>query len=289
MILLSLTASWFLASQPNSSTLPPTLQWDLKSGITQPVIPPEFLQEWKQSLLKLQSPILRPLADLHQSFETAKVYFLKQDFENSKNQLAALEIEIFSQPTWSLDLRLLVAKIEGLRANLAVAEKNDLQKQQATERLLFLVKDQSPEIQKRLLDLLPTESSKSSRKTRSRIYRDFAGTSWQAGWIDQEGKHAKIFSSDLIPDSEKAKALLLRSRPLTMRATQIQIRLINSEIIVLPADPIYWRKDENLENKQESKSIWKSPWLWVAVGALAGGAGYLTYSQLQSGGDRRTR
>lgn len=286
MILLGLISNLILVSSQPS--LPSALVWDLKPKSIQPQIDWGQLRSWQQNLILIQTPSSRSLEDLRHSFDLSKSDFLKQRFEDSKAKLDELEKEIFSKPQWTEELKILIAHLEGLRANIAFATKNPTEMKKAAQRLLRIAKEQRPEVEKRLLSLLPTEATETTTPSRMKIYRDFDGPWWQAGWIDADNRAEIIVRISWIPKPTHRKDLFLRSRPLSLRPKNFQIHFPDGQILALPPDSTYFETSKSLPSRTPTPSVWKSPWLWAGVSILVGGVGYFTYSQLKAGSPQRT-
>ncbi len=282
MILIGSIFTLIISNLPAPAAAP--LVWDLSFEKSESSLPPELLVQWKHSLLENRTFNKVSLADLGKHFESAKTDFLKQKFSAARQKLISLENDLFSQPKLSSEIKFLIGKLEALRANLAASENNELEKGRAIQRVLFLAIKEP-----QLLQLLPIGFRNSLPKDVSTLFQQFEGIFWVSGWADSQKTYKKVSKISILPPEKLEKDIFARTRPILLRDKDILVRLPNQREILLPADPMYWRQTETAKTVEPTKPLWKSPWFWVVAGALAGGAGYFTYTQLQTGSQKRTR
>ena len=285
MILTASIFSFFLLSLPASA---PNLIFDLRTPNETSTIPTEGQQEWRTRLLEAKLKSRAGMAGLENIFEKAKVEFLKHDTKAAYELLLNLESELFGLPLNSKDLKILVGKLEALRANLASATNNEAAKLLASSRVLAIASTLSEVDQKILLDLLPSSANQLKAEKKTQLFQEFSGSVWTSGWRNSDRSKNILYQTSIVPAKKEIKAIFIRTRPESLRDRAIKILISKDQELSLSADPLYWQADKNLADSKNKKSIWKSPWVWVLAGALAGGAGYLTYSQLQSGSKNKT-
>ncbi len=255
-----------------------TWNWASKSKST---LSPEQTQKWTKNIVQYFETEL-PGRDFDTAFKEAKASFLEQNYELTVVKLEQIEPKLLERPL-SNDGLYQLGLIESLRLNCFVALNRTEELRNSREKIGYLAR-----IHPNLNSLVP-KSAADQGLDKFSFKQSLESGYLISIWISNNRKRVQSKSDFLykVPVREMHRALLA-TRPRELKNQDVSV-FVNQDYF-LPSERTAHTSSlptsRETEPEPKTESIWKSPWLWIAVAAVAGGGAYWIYEANQSGARR---